>query len=175
MDKTIICPHCGSSETEEREKFYFCRDCSREFGRDKETDDGEPLADALIGIRLGTGDHRSGSLCLRIAYDAETDTVVYEVYKAVDGKIQKNADVLENKAWNKIKNKLINECFVADWDRYYYPVNDGSPITPENLWRLDLIVGDDRQITFRGYDAFPPHYKKMMALFKPMFDQLKKA
>ncbi len=175
MAKTIICPHCGSSETERRSTYFFCRDCTREFGRDKETDDGAALNDAVIGIRLGLGNHTSGTLILRAAYEKETDTVLYEVYKSENGLISKVADILDNKTWEKIKRKLIDECFAADWDRFYYPVNDGSVINPDNAWRLDLIIGEDKEITYRGYDAFPPHYRNMLALFKPMFDRLKES
>ncbi len=174
MSEEKMCPHCGSRETEVREGHYYCRNCGREFGRDKETNNGEPLKEKLTGLRFGIGNEKDGVLRIRIAKEAQTDEVVYEVYQAKNGFINKKADIMDTAVWNRLVNTLVDECFVCDWDRQYYPVNDGATLYQGVGWRLDLIVEGEDEITYQGIDAYPVYLARVRRLLAPYAAMVRK-
>ncbi len=173
MSAQVVCPHCGSKETEERKgSFYYCKECTNEFGRDRNTDDGVPLVEAIQGLRFSYGNMVTGSIRIRFAWDEEGQTCVYEVYQVKDGKINKIADTIEQKEFDRIRNSLVNTMFVQDWDKVYYPINDGSSFNPDAEWRLDIIVKDEDERTYRGIDAYPPYFSKLNTYLKKYFAKL---
>lgn len=167
-----MCPCCGSRQTEKRNNYFFCRNCGRDFGRDKETRDGKDMKQELTGIRFAIGDIDGNSYHLRIAKDDAVDAIIYEVYSARDGVIRKNADVISREEAVKLRDALVDDCFVCDWDLQYYPVNDGKTLTPDVHWRLDLITKDDDDITIHGDDAWPPYFKTLVKMLNPFFETI---
>ena len=166
----IICPHCGSRNTEKVENYHKCLDCGLDFGREEVTDDGLALEDAICGLRFRFGDVVSGSVRLRMAEDG--DVCVFEVYDANEGGVDKIADVISMDEWKKIKNTLVAKLYIADWNKVYIPVNDGRTVSENNEWELGLAIGNDGEIVYRGYDAFPPYWKDFMKLMDPFFSRL---
>lgn len=173
MSKKPVCPHCGSKDVSEAEGFYHCHGCHMDFGREPQSDNGTDMVDDVTGLRFRYGDAISGSVRMRIAQE-EDGSCLYEVYDANEGGVDKVADVISAKDWKKIKEKLFDELYVMDWDREYYPVNDGREIRPNNAWELVVSVNDEEEYTFRGVDAYPVYWKEFMKLIEPYFDALKK-
>ena len=163
----VMCPHCGSKETVKNGESYQCKDCDRVFGRDHETDDGLNLEEVMTGLRFSYEQSEDRSIHMRFAEEENVPDVVYEFYTAENGKISKEADVISLKEWNELKHMLIYNLFVCDWDRQYFPVNDGSEPLIGQRWRLDLILqGEDQQISYRGDGVLPPYFRQLTALLK---------
>ena len=165
-----VCPHCGSKTTEALENYEKCLDCGMSFGREEVADNGESLIKAVHGLRFRYGDVVSGSVRLRMAEDS--GVCVFEVYDANNGGVDKVADVISMDEWNKIKETLFHKLYLADWDKTYIPVNDGKTVSDNNEWELGLDVGDDEELVYRGYDAFPPYWKGFMKVLDPFFARL---
>lgn len=165
-----VCPHCGSKNTEALENYEKCFDCGMSFGREEVADNGESLVKAVHGLRFRYGDVVSGSVRLRMAEDS--GVCVFEVYDANNGGVDKVADVISMDEWNKIKETLFHKLYLADWDKTYIPVNDGKSVSDNNDWELGLDVGDDEELVYRGYDAFPPYWKGFMKVLDPFFARL---
>ena len=123
MKKLPICPHCGSKNVVAEEDFYHCNDCLVNYGRKVFSDHGEPMVDAVTGLRFRYGDVISGSVRLRFIQDG--DVCLYEVYDSHEGGLNKFAGVLSADEWKQLKAKLFESIYVDDWDRMYIPVNDG--------------------------------------------------
>ena len=165
-----VCPHCGSKNTEALENYEKRLDCGMSFGREEVADNGESLIKAVHGLRFRYGDVVSGSVRLRMAEDS--GVCVFEVYDANNGGVDKVADVISMDEWNKIKETLFHKLYLADWDKTYIPVNDGKTVSDNNEWELGLDVGDDEELVYRGYDAFPPYWKGFMKVLDPFFARL---
>lgn len=166
----IVCPHCGSKNIEKLENYEKCLDCGISFGREETSDDGEPLTKAVHGLRFRYGDVVSGSVRLRMAEDS--GVCVFEVYDANNGGVDKVADVISMEEWEKMKDTLFHKLYIADWDKTYIPVNDGKTVSDNNDWELGFDVGEDEEIVYRGYDAFPPYWKGFMKVLDPFFARL---
>jgi hypothetical protein len=173
MSKKPVCPHCGSKDVSEVESFYHCHECHSDFGRPAVTDDGRLMEEAMTGLRFRYGDLLTGSVHLRMVQD-EDGGCLFEVYDANEGGVDKVADVMTAEKWTEVRKQLFDDLYVMDWDREYYPVNDGREIQPNNAWELVVSVSDDEEYSYKGVDAYPVYWKKFMKLIEPYFDALKK-
>lgn len=172
MADHTVCPHCGSTNTEAVENHYKCLDCALDFGREEMSDAGTPLVEAMKGLRFRYGDIVGGSVRLRMVEDE--DVCVFEVYDANEGGVDKVADIISLNTWNRFKSTLYHDLYLADWDREYIPVNDGQTVSENNEWELGILMEDDEEVVYRGYDAFPAYWKGFMDLLDPYFARLKK-
>lgn len=171
MRKTI-CPHCGSNNTASVDNYYHCSDCHTDFGRVALADDGSVLKDSIKGMRFRYGDLLTGSA--RIGFLEDKDgSCVYEVYDANEGGYDKVADTLDVQTWQEMKQHIVEDLFIMDWNKEYYPVNDGREISANNAWEFTLTVNGDEEYTFKGVDAYPIYWNNFMKLIEPYFDNLK--
>lgn len=173
MAKNPVCPHCGSKDVDKVETYLHCHACHMDFGRPAVSDDGTLMVDAVKGLRYRYGDILTGSVHLRIQEDQD-GSCLCEVYDANEGGVDKVADVMSAEDWHSLKEKLFDELYVMDWDREYYPVNDGREIMANNGWELTVSVNDDEEYTYKGIDAYPVYWKEFLKLIEPYFDALKK-
>lgn len=169
-EKLPVCPHCGSKEVIEEDGFYRCQKCTNDFGRKAVSDDGQPMVDVVKGLRFSYGSLLSSTEYLRIAEDGKS--VVFEAYRAMNGKIKKNADVLEYEDWQKMKKFLFEQLFVNDWDREYLPVYDGEFVPDGMRWELSLIVDDDEELTIKGSDAYPVYWKSFEKIITKLLQRI---
>lgn len=172
MAKLPVCPKCGSKQTSRVEQFYRCAACHSDFGREILSDEGENMAEAVKGVRFRFGDLISGSVRLRMAEDL--DSCLWEVYDTNGGDLDKVADVLDAEEWKAFKKAMFEDLFIYDWDKEYIPVNDGREIRGNNAWEVDIIVNENEEYTYRGYDAYPVYWDKFMKLLDPFFNKLQK-
>ena len=172
MARLPVCPKCGSKQTSRVENFYRCADCRSDFGRKPYTDDGEPMAESVKGLRFRFGDLISGSVRLRMAEDL--GSCLWEVYDTNDGDLDKYADVLDSEEWMTFKETLFSKLFYYDWDKEYIPVNDGREVRGNNEWEVDVIVNENEEYTCRGYDAYPIYWDGFMKLLDSFFNKLQK-
>lgn len=163
------CPHCGSKEVSRVEGFYRCASCLTDFGRVPYSDDAVPMVEACSGLRFRYGDLINGSLRLRMGQDG--DVCLYEIYDSIEGGLDKYADMLTKEEWDKFRKELFNKVYVNDWDKEYIPVNDGREIATDEEWELSVIVNENEEYTFRGYDAYPVYWDKFMKLLKPILSK----
>lgn len=172
MSGTMICPHCGSKHVEKVSDFFVCQDCHRDFGRDFFTDEGIPVKESITDIRFRYGDVISGSV--RAHFLQDENQCVYEVYDSYGGGVDKVADVMSRKEWEEFKRKLVEDLYVFDWDKVYYPANDGREIRGNNEWELNIGVGKEEEYTFKGVDAYPAYWNRFTKILEPYINKLKK-
>lgn len=170
MANQSVCPHCGSKNTEAVENHFKCNDCNLDYGRVEYSDNGKPLVEAVCGLRFRYGDIVSGSVRLRMAEDG--DVCVFEVYDAIQGGVDKVADVISMDEWKAFKETLYHKLYLADWDKEYIPVNDGQRVSENNDWELGVLLDDDEEMIYRGYDEFPAYWKGFLNLIDPFFSRL---
>ena len=170
MPKLPVCPLCGYKKVQPADSFYHCPECLSDFGRQPHSDDGEPMVDAVTGLRFRYGDFISGSVRLRFAQ--EGDNCLYEVYDANEGGIDKYADLLSLEEWTALKKVLLEDLYVYDWEKLYIPVNDGRKVLGNNEWEFSVIVSDDEEYTYRGFDAYPVYWDKFLVVLEPFFRKL---
>ena len=170
MANQIVCPHCGSKNTEKVDNHCRCCDCMQDFGREEYSDQGNPLAEAVRGLRFRYGDIVSGSVRLRMVEDG--NVCVFEVYDANEGGVDKVADVISKDEWKAFKDTLYHKLYLADWDRVYIPVNDGQRVSENNDWELGILLEDDEETVYCGYDEFPAYWKEFLKLIDPFFARL---
>jgi hypothetical protein len=170
MEKLPVCPHCGSKNVTPVDDFYRCKDCLADFGRAAFADDGTSMIDSVIGLRFRYGDIISGSLRLRFIQDGEVG--LYEVYDSQQGGLNKFAGVLSAEEWKELKRKLFEDLYVNDWDRFYYPVNDGREIQGNTEWAFNVVVNDFEEYAYQGVDAYPVYWKNFMKIMDSFFKKL---
>lgn len=169
MPRLPVCPHCGYKKVEPIDSFYHCPECLSDFGRIPLSDAGEPMLEAVSGLRFRYGDFISGSVRLRFVQ--EDGNCLYEVYDANEGGIDKYADLLTMEEWTALKKVLLEDLYVYDWEKEYIPVNDGR-ILGNNEWEFSVIVSDDEEYTYRGFDAYPVYWDKFLEAMDPFFRKL---
>lgn len=167
-----VCPHCGSKRVKKMDEFYRCDDCKKDFGRTAISDDGEPLAEEVTGLRFRYGDEESGHTHLRIVQDEKE--CLFEVYRAMNGDVHKIADVMTLDEWSKLKKKLFQNVFLTDWDNTYIPVNDGQQIPEHVEWELGLEVNDTEERIYHGEGAYPVYWDKFLGYLMPYFKKPEK-
>lgn len=170
--KLPVCPHCGSKKIKEADGFFHCKDCASDFGRVALSDYGEPMIQAVTGIRFCYGDAVSGSVHLRFQEDG--DSCIFEVYDANEGGADKVIEVVPMKKWQELKRKLFEELYVNDWDKEYLPVNDGQSEFENNSWKFTVIVNDEEETSYSGVDAYPVYWRGLINLLDPYLDKLKR-
>lgn len=171
MAKKMICPHCGSKKIKKLKEYCVCETCKNSFGREALCDHGEPMVEAVKGLRFRYGDIVSGSVRLRIAEEVD-GSCLFEVYDANEGGVDKVADVLSAKDWKALKKKLYEDLYLADWDGIYIPNNDGKKVLENNEWQLGIDISEDETNEYRGYDEYPVFWKDFMKLIEPFFNRL---
>ena len=74
--------------------------------------------------------------------------------------------------WKAFKETLYHKLYLADWDKEYIPVNDGQRVSENNDWELGVLLDDDEEMIYRGYDEFPAYWKGFLNLIDPFFSRL---
>ena len=54
----------------------------------------------------------------------------------------------------------------------YIPVNDGQRVSENNDWELGILLEDDEETVYCGYDEFPAYWKEFLKLIDPFFARL---
>lgn len=180
-----ICPRCGSKNTaqilwgmpafsedlEEKLKkkeivlggccvsdndpTYHCNTCKKDFGRSTSLNE------------IATG---SIHFCLGGYFDGYHDVTVS---KTINGALIEYRPPIGAKDATPIVREILfvewmsfvsdlYRCYVTDWKRRY--VNPG--ILDGTQWELEITFDDKPILKRHGSNAYPPHWKKLISIFK---------
>lgn len=154
-----ICPRCGSRDTiritDSSERTHHCHVCRRDFGRRYSAD---PVCVHMMYFYIGGffGPYHE------VYVDPERYGVMFKYVTGRTGsKYEQRELFFPLNSLTQFSKDLLR-CYILDWDSSYIcpGVRDGTH------WSLEVTFDDGTIVESRGSNAFPPHWRKLLALFR---------
>ena len=64
--------------------------------------------------------------------------------------------------WENILDTLYNKIHINGWEKKY----DDNNILDGTQWHLIIGLTDDRRVSYYGSNQYPPHWNKLLMLFR---------
>lgn len=73
---------------------------------------------------------------------------------------------MDDKSFRAVVRGLFNRLYVGDWKKHY-----SNPNVVDGIhWQLTIrLIGATKPITIYGENAYPPHFKRLLRLLRPLF------
>lgn len=154
---------------------WYCNDCRKEFGtqpyffsrKGKPPYFIEDYRDIVKSITFEIREYRGGEKKIKIR-KRKTDALV-QFTDIFSFPIVEDKTITE-KQWQHIVDCLYEDLYLHEWKkRYELTPADGYLVDDGEMWKLEIQLEGQRVRTYRGDNAYPPYWKELQKLFRPLF------
>ena len=149
----------------------YCNDCRREFARPpylvgKDHRSAEAFPEIVTGIRFIYSEFFP-KITIEILKNQNGADVSVLQFPETD---QSAVLTISARTWKRLVDRLYTELYVQDWKREYEVCAlDGEVCVLDGFhWSLEILMTDRRKRTYRGNNAYPPYWKELNSLFRPL-------
>lgn len=151
-NKEIVLGGCCVSDND---PSYHCNTCKKDFGRSTSLQEISTKS-----IHFGLGGYFGGYHDVTVSKTASGALIEYKPPIGAED-VAPIEKYLSFDEWMSFVSDLFR-CYITDWkNRYVDPgILDGTQ------WELEITFDDKSILKRHGSNAYPPHWKKLLSVFK---------